>query len=200
MFVPNAAIVQVIVEYLTDGIEWTNTLYFQSSAPIDVPKIDTVLNAVENHFVGNIASILSSSTSVTKLTGYSMASDTAPKSERTLSPPVQGSRAGSAAPLQDAATITLNTGNRGRSGRGRHFVSGLREADLGVTEVEAVFLTDLVNTYDNILTAFAGVPILWGVYSRYSGGLPRATGLFQPIIGVSVSSPKIKTQRRRLGS
>jgi len=106
---------------------------------------------------------------------------------------------GSGTPVQNHTSLVISrrTANRGRSYRGRTYLSGLTEADLLNTNTWAsATLSGFLAIYLALIAnvGFAGFTDV--VVSRHNGGSPRVVGVTTPVTAYSADS-RITTQRRR---
>jgi hypothetical protein len=114
-------------------------------------------------------------------------------------PPIEGGASTPVLPANVTLAVSLRTPFAGRSFRGRTYWIGLPEGAV---------VGDFVNasTAQNILTAVRAliedVPQPLNaqlvVVSRYSNGVPRATGIATPVTAATLVDTRVDTQRRRL--
>lgn len=103
-------------------------------------------------------------------------------------------------PPNDAVCVTLRTAVRGRTGRGRMYLSGYPEgsANGGYWEVAAQDAAQALA--DALLTAFkvggSSPSLTWGVVSRYEFGVKRDVPAFTAIESFTVHN-EVRTLRRR---
>jgi hypothetical protein len=118
--------------------------------------------------------------------------------------PVPGTKGGGVGgtPASVCLAVKKNTGNLGRSGRGRWFwpVSDSNAFGAGGNFVTPTFLADVVTALTNFQNAIesALLPATMGIVSYQTGGAMRSAGLFQQITSFSTSDSFIDSQRRRL--
>jgi len=103
------------------------------------------------------------------------------------------------APNAQAACISLRTGHRGRSFRGRNYISGVPNADINVNHMDPGWMTTIENGYKFLLPggAYDPSPFTWVVISRKSGGLVRPAGVTTEILNAFFVDDIIDDQRRR---
>jgi len=102
-------------------------------------------------------------------------------------------------PLQDTLTVVWRTGIAGRSFRGRNYHPILWESAVASNTVDVMVVEDILAWWGALHTTINGIGG-WEhvVVSRYADGAPRAAGIATPIVSWNTSSPRVKTQRRRL--
>lgn len=112
--------------------------------------------------------------------------------------PMAGTVLGAALPNNVTLAISWKTARRGRSYRGRTYHLGLVESQVTGNTVEAIPYANLVTGYEALMdVADLTVDCKFGVVSRYSNKLPRATGVFTEITGLQIDTT-VDSQRRRL--
>ena len=94
--------------------------------------------------------------------------------------------------------VSLRTGIRGRSFRGRIYLSGLTEPDVTNNLVDGALVLNYVSGLDDLRTSMLGAGFPWVVVSRISGGVPRVSGVVTTISAVVAVDNRVDTQRRRL--
>lgn len=187
-----------VIEYGSEDVNWTNTLWFHDlvGGIADYQGLASYLHGWANQ---HIMPHLSSSYEARAVTVYNMTTSNSP-SYTSIIAPVAGSRVGGNAPLSIALVTTFRTGNRGRSGRGRNYVTGFIEDDTGGEQVNNPVIVDgIENAYEVLrLNVQQDVGWYWVVASKYSGGVPRAEVAAQDVTVAEVRSAIFGSQRRRV--
>lgn len=112
----------------------------------------------------------------------------------------QGDQDSDVMPPNDAVCVTLRTGVKGRTGRGRMYLNGYTETDAngGYWEDPAQANAGLIA--QALVDAFGllavGANMTWGVISRYEFGVKREIPAFTPIDSYTVHN-EVRTLRRR---
>jgi hypothetical protein len=113
---------------------------------------------------------------------------------------VTGTSGGDAMPLHDCAVITWTSDIKGRSHRGRSFLTGYGEGDQSKGIWTSTVQTVLAAIGTQMLAVFGptGSDTHWqfGVISRVEGGSPRPVPIWTAVTGVVVRDI-VFTQRRR---
>lgn len=196
-FIPVQDTVQAVLEYGNGTLEWTNTLWFRKPGFTEVEQqqladelgLWAVNNLIPNYWTGWGGQLL---------TVYDMSSPTAPKKFSTQFN-LNGSVAGSEAPLSIALVVTFYTAARGRSGRGRNYVTGFVEADTSANAViNAVRVTNIQQAYTTLRTSMLALGWEWVVVQRYELGAPLPAGVPRPVTSEIVRSAAFGSQRRRV--
>lgn len=198
-FVPAADVAQVELVQLLDGQVIENTLYFQSSADLDIALMGDLANALLGWWEDAIAPGVSESLSLTGITVTDLSTQTSPGIFVPAVPAITGDGTSPALPNNVALCVSFRTAFRGRSARGRNYVAGLQENQTTLSHIDAGVADFFTDAYSQLIGpgAFVG-GLQWGVLSRFVNGNERATGLFRPITSVTVVDNTLDSQRRRL--
>lgn len=176
-----------------------NTLYFQGSAGV-TPTLATTLG---NNLIGwwntNFKTATTNAMALDQVYITDLTSQTSFTVSVVTGLPSVGGSSTDALPFNCAMCISFRTDHRGRSGRGRNYVAGLTEADQIASVITSTRVSAAVAAYTTLKGAGTFTPGLeWVVVSRFSGGVPRAQALVQPITTVLAVDSIIDSQRRRL--
>jgi len=187
-----------ILEWGSDATQWTTTLWFKQLAP-DSADYQELADFLHDHFGTNLCPSLWDNFYLRKVTVYDMQTETGSVTYDTKTQ-VQGGKTGTGAALNAALVVTFRTPARGRSARGRNYITGFVEADTGADEVtNATTISDIVDCFDDLVTDVqTNTDFYWVVASHYSGGLPRAEVMAITISGAENRSAKFGSQRRRV--
>jgi hypothetical protein len=119
-------------------------------------------------------------------------------------PAPAGARSAAALPNNVCLTVSFRTTARGRSFRGRNYISGLAEDQVVLNTVDSGTLTDIRDGYQDLMSIAGAATVDWVVVSRFSGvdpdgdPVPRLSGLSTEISAVLIVDAIIDSQRRRL--
>jgi hypothetical protein len=197
-FIPTADVVKVDANARLFGQIIDNTLWFKFRAGAPTLEDLIALGATFNTFwVGTMLPVLSQDYKYLGCVVTDQSSDSAPAIEAPSSLEsggvVDDSLAGGT-----CLCVTFLTGARGRSGRGRNYVSGVPQATRSGNLTTDAFAADLVAVYDAILGSPIDTDWEWSVVSHFTANAPRVAGLPQPVIGSRVADVNLDSQRRRL--
>lgn len=160
-------------------------------------QLDIVAEQAYAAYAGAFMPLLADVTVLESVDAYSLFGPTAPVGHYVPTTPTEGGQAEPAGPLQAAAVLTLRTGGRGRSGRGRMYISGWTETDSegsSLAEAPAAALLTAANVFRAALLA-EELPLQ--VYSTQTGNAPRAVGLMQPVTAIELRTRVFGSQRDR---
>lgn len=198
MAVYNPSAAQVELVYQWDSQICENTLYFDVGVVPGSPELVALASFVRDWWDANVKPLVSNSVQLISIKATSLQSASAPGIEFTTGLPITGTKVATPAlPNNVTCTVTFLTALRGRSYRGRNYVVGLTEGDVGGNRINGALATQYRNAYIDLQVdaAVEGTP--WCVYSRYTNGGERAVGVLTPVTGVKVDET-LDSQRRRL--
>lgn len=200
-FIPAERVAEVEIRFSLDGQHCENTLYFERSATIDSDGLQALATAIETWWAAEIAPSLSANVHLVAVVATDLTSDSGPQYELTPSSPVSGGNSSPQLPNNVAWCIKFLTGFRGRSFRGRNYISGLTT---GHRDTNNTITVDVANTfktsYESLLMGGGLLPEdwLWVVLSRYHANAPRVAGVWETVISVSYTDLILDSQRKRL--
>jgi hypothetical protein len=197
-FVPAPNVVQINQRATLFGQQIENVHYVELSTSPDAAAIqavaDTALTEWENHMLP----VLSVEYVYREAYATDLSSETAPAATAAAAANKTGGLAVSSVPGNVTLCLSIRTNGRGRSSRGRQYISGLPDDIVdgnAWTAQGAAGVVDAFAAYRDALTA-AGYSLV--VLSRRENNAPRAQGLAQLATSVLVTDLFIDSQRRRL--
>lgn len=195
-FTPTPNVARVAIESILLGQLCVNTLWFENpgAVPYDAGTLTNLIGGVDTWWQTNVLPLLASDYVMNTISAIAQDALDAPA----VTLPVSG--AGSALtgslPGNVCLTVKFNTQFRGRSGRGRNYVSGIPEAGVVGNAVTQTFNDDLLAAYDTIPTTInEGTHV---VVSFFLDGVARPQGFVQPVISYNIVDRAVDSQRRRL--
>lgn len=178
-------------------VTWENVLWFKR-AEFGTAEMSALGTAIGTATLStNVLQLLDSEVTLDKVVLTDHRTEGAPQVEVDLSGKA-GTVAGDIAPRKLAIVATLRTALRGRSYRGRVYVSGLAEGNLENGVWSASSLAEVDEWLTLIGNNAASEGFDWGVLSRVHNGVERASGLITTITSVEMRSAIPGTQNRRL--
>lgn len=195
--VPNAAMVEIRQTYFGQQIE--NTLYFEFPSAPNPTDLQGLADDIDTWFTSQVLSVGLVSTLVYNETYVTdLATATSPTAVSTVNAGDTGSDNVSAGmPGNVTICMSIRTSSRGRSSRGRNYISGIAEGAVTGNQFSSTLAASLTAAYEQLITT-PPTGWSWVVVSRYSNGAPRATGLKIPVTSVGVVDLNVDSQRRRL--
>lgn len=197
-FIPVPDTAKLVMRMSQFGRIYTNTTYWKKSAGWTLGDLNELASqaylAWETHVLPN------QSTAVVLLAPYAYDMSAIDGAVGTYDPPSteNGGNASPALPGNVTATVTLRTGGRGKSSRGRIYHIGLTEGDVTNNAIILATRDTILTGYENWWTdtEFETSSDL-GVVSFQLNNVVRNPGVFQLVTGLSMDEG-IDTQRRRV--
>ena len=175
-----------------------NVMYHDyQEPPISGAQMSNVAAIALGIYAARFLPLLSDLTELQSVQVYSMASSSAYAGSATPVEPIAGQVAGEPLPLQSAAVLTWRTAGRGRSARGRTFISGWSEGSAANSQLNTGPAADLEAAAIGFMNDWNAEDTPLIVYSQYSEGALRPSGLVQPVTGVELRTPVFGSQRDR---
>lgn len=197
-FVPVPNTLQAELRFTLGSQLVENVLYFTGSAGVTPALATSLGTALVSWWNANFKA--DSVTTFTLQTVYmtDLTSQTSFTVTHTAGLPSAGTNGGDPLPFNCALVASFRTAQRGRSGRGRNYVSGWPETQVSASTADSLRVGRILTGYNLLIGAGTFVAGLqWVVVSRFHDGIPRAVGLAIPITSVVVD-PTMDSQRRRL--
>jgi hypothetical protein len=198
VFIPVPDCAQAILVYGNVTNTWTNTLWFEK-AGFDETDQGLLAQYLHNWAAANIMPELSSTFSIQTVKVYDERTSLGPVEFSGLAP-VGGSQPANAAPISTALVVSIYTDQRGRSGRGRNYITGFCEDDVSSTSVNtALRVTNIQQAYTTLINEVqTSVGWFWQVVSKYGDGEIRTPALSLNVDHVAVRTALLGSQRRRI--
>jgi hypothetical protein len=198
-FVPVPDTILVEMRMLLDSQRVENTLYFRKTGGWIIADVTPLVNALIIWWQASLGAVLSTGltlreiavTDLSSLTGFSV-SQTPP------TPLPTGSDGGEHEPNNVALCVSFRTLSRGRSFRGRNYVTGLPESRVSGSFVSDATVAAIQAAYQLLPGIAVTAGCIWVVVSRFTAGAPRVTGITTEIDSVVVIDNVVDSQRRRL--
>jgi hypothetical protein len=200
VFVPATDVVQANLRFTLLDQQLENTLYFEFDnggvQPADMQTLGTDLIL---WWGTHVAPAVVDDVFMREVYLTDLSSQTAPTV--TVVPGTNVTGGGTAAPLPNnvALCVSFRTEGRGRSARGRNYISGHGENAVSGNTFTSTISNSIRDAYEELLdaTTYTG-SWTWVVLSRFEDGQPRLAGLVQPVTAVVLTDTTVDSQRRRL--
>lgn len=182
-FIPTVGAIELIVHFTIGGLPCSITLTLGTGGtPPTSTELEDAALVVNGWATGTLGDFLSDDLAFTGVTAYDLTSSTSPIFTVTNGPPIPGAVPDPPISGNTSIVASMRTANRGRSSRGRNYVTGVpNSAKLDPFHVLTTFATDMLGAYIAGLVAFATGGFTWSVNSKYTNNAARTTGLMQPI-------------------
>jgi hypothetical protein len=197
-FIPYPDGARAVMVFTQGPLRWTNTLWFEDLTPAS-PTIQDLADYLGGWAGTQIMPNLDDSVQFQYAEVYDMSSVNG-QVYLSSNAPISGGVVGDTSPLNTALVVTFYSAFRGRSGRGRNYITGFGEVDVSTNAVgNAARVTAIENAYINLkdnVQQQSGY--YWVVASQFTNGVPRVEVLGSQVLTVSVRSNILGTQRRRV--
>jgi hypothetical protein len=128
-----------------------------------------------------------------------LSTQTSPTVTVTTGLPITGTNTSDPLPNHVALCVSFRTNGRGRSARGRNYVSGFGEDAASGNTFSGTIANPIAQGYAALInSATYTLDWEWVVYSRYENGDPRTEALIAPVDNVVLTDLVVDSQRRRL--
>lgn len=195
--VPSTAELEITATLFGQNIE--NTLYVTKDDAWLAADLTDLANYGLGWWTSNILPSLSVDYLLRSAIATSLESDVAPSIEVPADPATVGGIGESSLPSNVCITVKFGTAFRGRSARGRNYLSGIPDVDQEGNQISLGFVTPVVEGYSEFpLGAGWGADWHHVVVSRFHDGAPRLTGITNEVITYTYTDNDIDSQRRRL--
>jgi len=198
-FVPVTGAVQAEMRYTQDGQKVENVFWFSTVTPGAFgPDKEAVATMLFDWWDAHVKTIQAANVTLREI--YVTDQDAPNSGSFTLTAGLPASGGNPNTPLPNSVTlcVSFRTGTRGRSYRGRAYHIGLTENQRAGNYITPAAIASVTAAYDSLVneSTLAGLPMV--IVSRFSGGLPRAAGIFTQVTDALVVDDIIDSQRRRL--
>lgn len=195
--VPNTIEVETVFEI--DGQICENTAYFEGigGAP-SLEAVSSFLSDMKSLIETDLLPLLASSVKLVRLVATLLDAVDSFSTILAVSPPSEGGASSEGMPNNVAYCITFLTDLRGRSFRGRNYISGIPIDGALVNTVSGTFRTGVLAYYSALKALSFDDDLRMVVVSRFADHAPRVTGVTTPVTGFTTYDAILDSQRRRL--
>lgn len=199
-FIPAPNCYKLEIRWLVDGQETENVFYVKNEDPLSPVSMTALGDAVGDWWLDTMRANVANSALYTGTKVTDMSSATAESVFSNHNANTVGTEPN---PLPNNVTFSVHKecAGRGRSNQGRVYVPAIGQGvRAGINGVSSTYGTDLCNAYLALKTELEGAVAgsLLGIVSFFTGGLPRAAGVFSEILDFVCRDFVLDSQRRRL--
>jgi len=198
-FVPAPNVVECHIRQTYLGQQIENILYFRLE---DNPTPVSMLNLASNlatWFTTGPRSRMSSSLFLREVYAVDLTTETSETATFSVTNDPGGPDATDPLPGSVALCVSFRTSGRGRSSRGRNYLSGWGQDAVSGNAFSPTLASATAEDYEELIGGGPfELPAEWVIVSRISEGLPRASALIQPVTAVVLTDINVDSQRRRL--
>lgn len=197
-FVPAANTVMAELRYIWNQQKVENTLYFYEGAGWTPASMSALAVELFNWWSANVKAQQSNQITLNEVYITDLASNTSPTHSYVPASGNVGSAAAASVPNNVALCISLRTGARGRSARGRNYVPAIPATNITANVWGAAVITAIEGAYQALASGSFPTQGQLSVVSRYENNAPRATAVVRPVISAVCVDNYADSQRRRL--
>lgn len=195
----NSSVMKFELRYDWDNEEVENILYVATPAPANYSDVANTCIDLNTWWSTEIKPLQANTVTLREIYGKVMIAGAAPEYTETTGLPSAGTKVGASQPNNVSLAISFRTGFAGRSFRGRNYIIGLVEGDVTNNQVGAAVLNAWQTAYQQLLPAGGYLNFgVWSVYSQFTNGDLRPTGVATSIIAAVFTNDIVDSQRRRL--
>lgn len=189
--------VQAEIRMQFDSQRIENTSYWHAESALEASDLTDLANDLIAWWIANFAGLVADGVQLREVTATDLSTSTSP-SVTVAADATFGSGGTNPLPSNVALCVSFRTSSRGRSFRGRNYISGIDRNNLiGPNEFNSGYLTDVVTAYNALVDA-SSAGMTWGVFSRFHNKVARTAGVFSPILTVLCVDNLVDSMRRRL--
>lgn len=189
--------VRCAVRYTCEGHNIVNTLWFHKLGDFAASDGEALANELDIWAAGNIMPQMASTVVYQEVTVYDMRSTDSWVVINDDNTGAVGTNVGNVLPLNSAMTVTFLTARRGRSYRGRNYVSGLVEGAATGTQFTVLDTAAVELAYDYLLgTDLTSLGWHWSVASSVQNGVVLEAGILTHVTGIRANRTIYKAGRR----
>lgn len=186
---------KVVIRWSSPLGYFNNVLWFTKTNFTDT-DLQNLVDAIGSYLVAGGFNFAHPDVAVEAITGYDMRSVSG-SIRTTTNVGGDGNGLGEILPLKETLVVSLYTAKRGRSHRGRVYVSGFTESSMD----SGLWLNSSGTAAAAMLTGIQGAASgqgwEWGVHSAILDGVPRDPQVVTPITNIQVRSQVPSSQRKR---
>lgn len=189
-FIPTVGAIELVVHFTLAGLPCSITLTLGTGgAPPTSQQLEDAATVVNNWAANTLGAHLTNLLAFTGTTAYDLTSASSPIFTITNPTPIPGAVADPPVPMNVASVASFRTDNRGRSSRGRNYVTGMPNASkLDPAHSTTTFAANILAAYLAGLAAFATEGFTWVVNSKFFNKQPRISGFPQQITAFVVDN------------
>lgn len=195
-FIPTPNSARLALIGTVQGQSIVNTMWFRRASTYDATALENLVSEVSSWWIDEIVPNFSQDYTFTSVYALDASSETGPTFTFTVPAGEVGQIASPTMALNAALTVTFQTATRGRSGRGRNYLSGLAETWGNGVQWQANLVAPIGAGYVALETYLVGTNSAHVVASHYTNGAPRVTGVTYPVINYRLNLP-IYSQKNR---
>lgn len=197
-YVPADDTVMVEIRMTLHSIPVENTLYYRRTSGFGTTEMTALGEAVRDWWADGFPGLTASQLNLREIYLTDLRTATAPTVTVPVVDPITYPATDPGQPGNVNLCVSFRTAGRGRSARGRNYVTGIPETEVTANAVDTTFGESVLGLYAILTATTAGMGWTHVVVSRFTAGAPRSSALVQPVTSIVIVSPKVASQRGRL--
>jgi len=197
-FVPALNCAALVLDMLVNGHSVSTGAFINNAVSWTIDTLDELCNTAVSNFVAFVLPNLASNLSLIGAKATDITSETGPVGNFNPGTPPTGGDSAPSTSNNCAACIKVETGNRGRSYRGRNFMPGLPTDEVEGNLIDIDWLDDLITTYGSYMNSMNGDGMTPVVLSRVSDGVARPEAIQTPVLSYTATNNLVTSQRDRV--
>jgi hypothetical protein len=199
-FVGKTDVVQANLRFTLGDQQIENTLYFEyKTGGVTPTEMASLGDDLVTWWDANIKTRVVDDLTFREVYLTDLSTQTSPTVTVTTGLPITGTNTSDPLPNHVALCVSFRTNGRGRSARGRNYVSGFGEDAASGNTFDGSIANPIAQGYAALINAATyTLDWAWVVYSRFENGDPRTEALIAPVDNVVLTDLVVDSQRRRL--
>lgn len=197
-FVPAEKVAQIEIRMGLDGQRVENVVYAQAVSAWDQATLISLGEDVIDWWSTTAAPLYTTSQVLREIFLTDLTSATATAVSVVPDVATEGTLGFEPLPNNCAIAISFRTASRGRSARGRNYISGIPTDNVSGNRVEGTFLDDWASAYVGLKEVIEGHGATMVVVSRRHNKVNRSAAVMFPVTTFLFVDNVIDSQRRRL--
>lgn len=199
-FIPTPLVAKAAIRGRLFNEDVVNTLWVENieESEWDANSLSALAVNLESWWSITVMDLLSVDYVLADITTTAQFSNTAPSVVRTPPTVLVGGNLAGSLPGSCCFTLTFLSDARGRSFRGRNYISAIPVSEATDNQVEEAFAVGLRSAYAQLDLTLAGTGSIQVICSHYSNKQPRPSGVTVAVTGFRYHDLDLDSQRRRL--
>jgi len=195
-FIPTPNAVRVVIDWISSGVTFSNVLHF-TKADFTVSDMQDLADALDAAIATGFRVDQSTGTLYNGVKVYDIRTIDGPIAVQTGGSGA-GTQTGGTAPLNCAIVVTLRTNARGRTGRGRVFVTGGSDDALTGNQWSVAYNTAVQGFITDLRTAAGANGWTHVIRSIQANGITLNPAVTRDVVSFDIRSNITGSQRRRI--
>ena len=196
-FIPALNTVRVALEFTSNGQICVNIIFLNKSTTVFSTDFVSIASVIRSWFSTYMKGSLGNSLSLSRISMRDMTTENGDILDSVVDLPIVGTLAQEPLPNNVALACSFRTGKAGKSYRGRAYMVGFTENQIGGDHLDSTPVAALALGWSYLNTLSLVIGYTHVVASFQHNLAPRATAVLTPVTQIIVND-RLDTQRRRL--